>query len=291
MSTTSIEPSYGLCYASEPQLHESQGAQSWITRSANVVVVVSKLGAGTTLTREDNPDEYMLLLPPGVRARVSCPGQDVDAGAESLTLLPPGKTTIEVLDDGIITRVFSARARDLAALASNGHVYLKGAPPVAPLNDWPMPVGGYKIRNYILAGYSDPKIFGRLFRCRNLMINVFERKTERRDPRKLSPHAHADFEQISLALEGRFVHHLRTPWSADSLAWREDQHVEVGSPSTTVIPPNLIHTTQDIGDGVAWLVDIFGPPRMDFSAQPGVVRNAGEYPMPVDPQAPSITGA
>ena len=135
--------------------------------------------------------------------------------------------------------------------------------------------------NPLIADYTDPKIFGRIFRSTNLMINVLERKTERRDPRKLSPHSHADFEQISLALEGTFVHHLRTPWSADSLTWRADQHLEVGSPSALVIPTNVIHTTQDVAQGVAWLIDIFGPPRVDFSVQPGLVRNADEYPMPV----------
>lgn len=280
MSTQPIKPSYCLVYASEPHLKDVPGTQTWFTRSANVVVAISNVSAGTTLIREDNPDEYMLLLPPKVRARVQFEEQTVDADPETLTLLPPGKTTIQFLDDGIVTRVFSVRAKDLAALASNSQIYAAGIPSVAPMEDWPMPIDGYKIRNYKLSEYSDPKIFGRLFRSRNLMINVFERKTDRRDPRKLTPHSHADFEQISLALEGTFIHHLRAPWGADSSAWRADEHVEVHSPSTIVIPTNLIHTTQDIGEGVVWLVDIFGPPRMDFSLQPGVVRNEGEYPMP-----------
>lgn len=280
MNINPIEPSYCLVYASEPQQTDAHGTQTWITRSANVVVAISQVGPGAELEREDNPDEYLLLLPPGVRARIQSGSQCVDAGADTVTIVPPGQSRIEILDTGLITRVFSVRAADLAALASNGHVYAGGAPSVAPLEDWPMPLDGYKIRNYTLSDYTDPKIFGRLFRSRNLMINVFERKTDRRDPSKLTPHSHADFEQISLALEGTFIHHLRTPWAADSTAWRPDGHIEVHSPSTVVIPTNLIHTTQDIGDGVVWLVDIFGPPRMDFSSQPGVVRNAAEYPMP-----------
>lgn len=280
MSATSIEPSCGLYYVSEPQLNVA-GQKTWITRSANVVVVIAQVSAGTELSRDDNPDEYMLLLPPAMRARVQADGQTVEAAPETLTILPPGKTSITALDDGLVARVFSICAKDLAAQAENAAVYANGAPSVTPLENWPAPVGGFKIRNYKLADYTDPKIFGRLFRSTNLMINVFERKTERRDPRKLSPHSHADFEQISLALEGTFVHHLRTPWVPDSLTWRDDQHLEMGSPSALVIPTNVIHTTQDIGEGVAWLIDVFGPPRMDFSLQPGVVRNADEYPMPV----------
>lgn len=281
MSESVMPPSVGLYYDSAPQVvSESSGEQTWITRSANVVVVVSKVNAQTVLVRENNPDEYMLLLPAGVKAMVQSGDQRVEAKSDSLTILPPGASRIEILNAGTITRVFSVRAKDLADLASNAEVYKNGAASVDPLEDWPMPVGGYKIRSYDLPNYCDPKIFGRLFRSRNLMINVFEPKDERRDPGKLTPHSHANFEQISLALEGTFIHHLRTPWGPNSHIWEEDQHLEVHSPSTLVIPTNLIHTTQSTGAGVNWLVDVFGPPRLDFSSQPGVVRNADEYPMP-----------
>lgn len=279
MSAVTVEPSRGLYYATEPQVN-TEGQKSWITRSANVVVVVSQVAAGAELARSDNPDEYLLLLPPGVRAQVTAKGESLEAGPETLTIVPPGQSAIKLLDSGTVTRVFTVRAADLAAQAENAGVYANGAAGVAPLVDWPMPVGGYKLRNYTLAEYTDPKIFGRLFRSSNLMINVFERKTDRRDPRKMTPHSHGDFEQISLTLEGSFIHHLRTPWTPDSTTWRDDEHLHVDSPSTVVIPANLIHTTRDVGEGVAWLIDIFGPPRMDFSLQPGVVRNADEYPMP-----------
>jgi hypothetical protein len=42
----------------------------------------------------------------------------------------------------------------------------------------------------------------------------------------------------------------------------------------------VIHTTQDIGEGTTWLIDVFGPPRIDFSSRPGFVLNAADYPMP-----------
>lgn len=279
MTTITIDPSCGLYYSSAPQL-DAPEQKTWITRSANVVVAISQVMAGATLSRDDNPDEYMLLLPPDMRVKLSAGDKVTGAEPETLTILPPGKTTITALSDGLLTRIFTVRAEDIAVKAANANVYANGAPSVSPLVDWPTPIGGFKVRNYRLADYTDPKIFGRLFRSSNLMINVFERKTDRRDPRKLSPHSHANFEQISLAMEGTFIHHLRTPWTADSSIWREDQHLEMGSPSALVIPVNLVHTTQDVGDGVAWLVDVFGPPRMDFSSQPGVVRNADEYPMP-----------
>jgi hypothetical protein len=120
----------------------------------------------------------------------------------------------------------------------------------------------------------------RVFRSTNLMINIFLPWTTRRDERKLSPHSHENFEQMSLGLKGSFLHHLRYPWAPDKTRWRDDEHEHYDSPSVLVIPARVIHTTQDLGEGMTWLVDIFGPPRMDFSSKTGFVLNAAEYPMP-----------
>ena len=72
--------------------------------------------------------------------------------------------------------------------------------------------------------------------------------------------------------EGRFGR----PWTTNRRTWRADDHQACGSPSLTVIPPPAVHTSQTVGSGVNQLVDIFSPPRTDFSRQPGWVLNAGE---------------
>jgi hypothetical protein len=112
------------------------------------------------------------------------------------------------------------------------------------------------------------------------MVNVFQPWTTTRDECNLSPHFHEDFEQASLGLSGTFIHHIRYPWTSDKTAWREDEHEYHESPSVLVIPARAIHTSQNVGDAVARLVDVFAPPREDFSLKPGFVLNADEYPLP-----------
>ena len=271
-------------YAQDPQLTDSDGTRHWITRAANFLTVVSDAKKGAVLERRGNSDEYMLLLPPGTSATIEAKGETINAKGDSLTILPPGDSRIVMTSPGTVARVFSSKAADLAAKAVNAATYADGAPEVTPIAPWPDPIGGYKIRHYDLTAIASPDpspLKMRLFRSTNLMVNVFERWTKRRDDSKLSPHSHEDFEQISLGMMGGFEHHLRYPWGSNKGSWQTDEHERYDqSPSVLVIPPRVIHTSQDVGEGITWLIDVFGPPRMDFSSRPGFVLNAADYPMP-----------
>lgn len=274
--------SAGRAYEGRPQLTEA-GSRTFITRGANFVVAVSAVEPGAVLARADNPDEYMVLLG-DVAATIRAGGESIEAAPESLTIVPPGRSEVVAKGAGHLVRVLSNRAADLLAKAENAAAYADGAAEVAPLVPWPDPPGGFRLRNYRPLDYDRPDTNMRLFRCTNLMINVLTKRTAPRDVKKLSPHAHDDFEQGSLLLEGDYIHHLRYPWLPDMSQWRPDEHLEIGSPSVIVIPPRVVHTSRNVGDRRSWLIDIFAPPRVDFSRKPGLVLNADEYPMPAGTQ-------
>jgi mannose-6-phosphate isomerase-like protein (cupin superfamily) len=270
--------SAGRAYEAPPQLTET-GSRTWITRGANFVVAISEVERGAVLRRADNFDEYMVLLG-ALAATIRAGDETVEAAPESLTIVPPGPSEVTAKGAGHLVRVLSNRAADLLAQAENAAAYADGAPEVAPLAPWPDPPGGFRLRNYQPFDYHKADTNMRLFRCTNLMINVLTKRTAPRDVKKLSPHSHDDFEQASLLLEGEYIHHLRYPWVSDLSQWRPDEHMEIGSPSVIVIPPKVVHTSRNIGEKRSWLIDIFAPPRLDFSRKPGLVLNADDYPMP-----------
>ncbi len=270
-------------YCEQPQITDADGTKHWITRAANFVTVVTDAVEGAVLTRLGQADEYMAFVESG-SVVAEAGAERSESGADTLFILPPGDSRITMREAGRIVRVFSNKAVDLLAAAANAAIYADGAPEITPITAWPDPVGGFKLRTYRLEDFTSPDpspLKMRLFRSTNLMINLFEPWTKRRDPAKLSPHWHDDFEQMSLGLKGAFRHHLRYPWGPDMTKWVEDEHATYdASPTVLVIPAGAIHTTQDLGEGVTWLVDIFGPPRMDFSSKPGFVLNEADYPMP-----------
>lgn len=271
-----FDATYAHHYQTPPHLAEAQG--TWLTRGANFVIAVSKVVAGDVLARASNPDESIVFLP-DTGATIEAGNERITAAGETVTIVPPGASKVTAAGAGHVVRVFSARAQDLAAAAGNASQYAAGAPGVAPLAPWPDPPAGFKLRHYRVADFDKPDSQMRIFRSTNLMINVLKKRPVSRDVTKLSPHSHTDFEQGSLAIQGTYMHHMRWPWTPDMTTWKEDHHAEMASPSVLVIPPKVIHTSRNI-NGAGWLIDIFSPPRLDFSAKPGLVCNADEYPLP-----------
>lgn len=270
-----------------PQQSGEDGlSQTWITRGGNFAICVSQVEKGAVLESADNPEEYMIILPPdGVAITIEAGGETIEAAADSLTIVPPGPSRIKATAPGKVARIFSKATTDMMDLAVNAETYADGAPELAAPDLWPDPVDGFKLRHYPLAQYADPKgerIQPRVFRSTNMLVNVFAHYFTRRDTSALSPHWHDDFEQASLTLNGTWIHHIRYNWGADLSEWQPDDHTPMQTPSVMIIPARAIHTSRDVGeDGEeSSLYDIFCPPRMDFASKPGFVINEDEYPLP-----------
>ncbi len=270
-------------YEIDPR-NEDLACRSWYARGQNFLVVLSETAVGARLHRKGQPDEYMLLLErPQTAVRVSAKGEHIEVPGRSLVIVPPGDSVIDVPGGGRLVRIFSTRSPDLVSRCVNASSYAEPRSRIPPFEPWPEPTGGYRIRWYSLDVPAEEGRFGAIWRCTNLMVNVLGPIVGPRDSSRLSPHHHDDFEQGSLALQGSFMHHLRWPWTRDMAAWREDRHERCNSPSLCVIPPPAIHTTRWLDPDEHQLVDIFSPPRLDFSLQKDWVLNADEYPMPARP--------
>ncbi len=271
---------YGRFYQDPPQIVRN-GEKTWITRGQAFIIAYTEAEAGVVLVRDAQEDEYVVLAPDsGVSLEVTCTSGTHRMEGNSIGFAPPGRSEIKFLTRGSIIRMFSPKAADLTQQSSNAAAYASPDPNVAPFKAWPAPPDGFRFRQYSLDVPNEPGRFGRIFRCTTFMVNFLEPRVGLRDRKMVSPHHHDDFEQCSLALEGSFIHHLRWPWTTDMNVWREDEHAVCGSPSIIVIPPPAIHTTTSEDPGVNQLVDIFAPPRMDFSSKPGWVLNEKDYPMP-----------
>jgi hypothetical protein len=259
-----------------PDVVTPSGSEQWIVRGQNFVLIYSQPVQGDTLWQASLRSEQVVLLIDGSSAVD-------DVTGPAIVVLPPGENTVTSAGAGPIVQLIQSDETEWAAKASNADSYATPHPGVAPLDPWPEPVDGYRRRVYRMADVPDePGRFGRLFRTRAFMVNFLKPGNGPRDPHKLSPHFHADFEQCSLVVAGSYIHHIQTPWGTDATAWRPEDHARVGSPSVAVIPPPTVHTSQAIGYGTNHLIDIFAGPRADFSAKPGWVLNAAEYPAPQD---------
>ncbi|MDV6247385.1 cupin domain-containing protein [Rhodococcus opacus] len=261
---------------SEPDEVTEKGSKTWVFRSQNLAVLWTDAVAGDEFPRQQD-DEYVALLYSGsAQIRVAASHDSAEVTEDALVVIPPGASSIEALTDGPVIRLITTQ-NDVAATAQNAAAYTERDPQVADWQPWPDPVDGFRLRVYPLAQTPIAEgRFGRIFRTTNIMVNFLAEESAPRPPAKLSPHHHDDFEQISLAVTGDYLHHIRYPWGPDSTEWKPDEHTPVGSPSVAIIPPPTVHTSQGVGPAQQ-LIDIFSPPRQDFS-DAGWVLNAKDYP-------------
>ncbi|MGX8010080.1 hypothetical protein ACVDG8_014495 [Mesorhizobium sp. ORM8.1] len=271
---------YARFYEGPPQLSDAL-VRTWLVRGQNAVNAYSETKAGAQFERKGQVDEWVLLLPdPNVVAELVVGGRSHSLSGGTVTFVPPGDSSLTIVSGGRVVRFFTTLSLDLAELCVNARSYLEADPNIPPFQPWPTPADGFKVRSYSLDVADEPGRFGRIWRCTTFMVNYLAPIDGPRDITKLSPHHHDDFEQYSLALQGAFIHHMRWPWTPNMKMWRPDEGEFCGTPSVAVIPPPAIHTTRAVDSGVNQLVDVFSPPRIDFSQKPGWVLNASDYPLP-----------
>lgn len=263
------------------------GSRTWLLRAQNVLLAYTEAVPGERFVRRDDDEHLVLLVHPEATATVRADGDEAALQGLGMIAVPPGRSEVELPRGGAMVRLFEPDV-ELAARALNAEDYRRPHPRVAlavrsftaRASSDAAAVRG-RLRAYPVGGLEkSPERFGRILRSRSFMVNFLFPHEGPRDARALSPHHHDDFEQLSVAVSGEFVHHIRTPWLSDSTLWRDDVHARVGSPSAAVIPPPTVHTSEAVGAGLNQLLDVFAPPRADFSAKQGWVLNADDYAEP-----------
>lgn len=283
--STVMPASYGRYYH-DSAIDDDVNGRGWYTRGQNLIVHWIEANPGATFSRAAHVDEYMIVVPDDETPyEISANGESVRGEGHQLLIVPPGDSQISLPRGGRIARLFSTQSSDLNAKCANAAAYAQPDPSHPPFKPWPAPPAGYKLRQYELQrGERAPGQMGPMWRCTTLMVSFPPTSRRARDATKLSPHSHHDFDQCSLVFAGNYMHHLRWPWGNNKSDWREDEHVQVGAPSATIIPARVVHTSEAQAPGPEGnrMADIFSPPRLDFSLQQGLVKNADEYPMPED---------
>ncbi|MCW2781745.1 MAG: hypothetical protein JWR35_2194 [Marmoricola sp.] len=253
-----------------------RGSRCWAVRAQNFAVCLIDLVAGETLGPQGQDNEHLVLVSAGTVRITDVNNATVEVTAPSVVIVPPGGCALAAGSDGRVILISETEDETRPPMARNARDYITVDPLIASRGPRAASrVPGLRVHSMDEVA-DDPDRLGRIVRSSSLMVNWFPDQIKPRDGEMLSPHAHDDFEQCTITLAGTFAHHLRTPWTSRMSQWRADDHPRVDSPSITIIPPPLVHTTQGVEGDLFQLVDVFSPPRQDFLDQ-GWVLNADDY--------------
>jgi hypothetical protein len=249
------------------------GNRCWLMRAQNFTVEWIEFGDAGGAFEFESDCETLLL---GVRGTLQV--GEAQVPADAFGIVPAGRHAVRAQPGSACALIASQRGDIAGRRVINDASY---APPDARVDPTGRPFRrGEPTRQVqvltiaqIMASPEKPRL--KMLQTETLSINIVDYQGPR-DRKALSPHSHTNFEQGSLAVHGEFVHHLRAPWGSDANTWREDEHLRAPSPSLVVVPVELIHTTEGVGEGRHLLLDVFSPPRFDFIKN-GWVFNARDY--------------
>ncbi len=272
------ERGFAEFHAIDPELQEH--GRRWLVRAHNFSVEWIELQAGAKALAFESDFETLLIVARGALHVASTQASQVpsEVPSHAVAIVPAGRHLLSAPEGAEVALIASHRGDLARRRVLNAQACEPPDPRVAPTGRpfrRRVPLDGVRTMPVaaVMASPEKPRL--KMLQTETLSINLVE-YVGPRDRAELSPHSHADFEQGSLAIAGDFVHHLRVPWGADAHAWREDEHLRAGSPSVLVIPGGLVHTSEGVGAGRHFLVDVFSPPRADFIAN-GWVFNARDY--------------
>ena len=200
--------------------------------------------------------EHAVLVLDGATLQVTHDGQVASVDEPAVVIVPPGSSSLRITSAGTVIRVIAATtAPEVAMRCANKSEYEVDDTNVTGLRAVARPSGWAP--HSCVPDRRAPDRRG----TAGAHLPVLDRDGQRaagirrsaRDPSKLSPHHHDDFEQVSLQAVGDYVHHMRVPWTPDSTTWRDDEHSACQAPSVVVIPPPLVHTSQAVGAMRHWL--------------------------------------
>lgn len=271
------DPGFADFSSAEPELR--QGHLHWLARAQTFWVEWVEFGQGAGFAAE-SAHELLLIAPAAGLHVTPANGAAVEVTGHSVAILPPGRYLVSGEKGAIAVLLASDRPDVQGRPVLNAGDYVVADPRIQPTGTpWRrLAAGGIEVLpiSAIMASKDKPRL--KMLQTGTMSINIVEYDGPR-NRAELSPHSHSSFEQGSLAIAGDFVHHLRAPWGSDADQWRDDEHLQAPSPSLLVIPVEMIHTTEGVGGGHHFLVDIFSPPRTDFIGK-GWVFNAKDYEAP-----------
>lgn len=270
MTSTLSDLPHVVAFAGHPAA-VADGCTTRYARTFHFVVAWSEVTAGARLRHAAGRESFVVLPDAGVDLVAGA--SPIPAPARSICILPAGESTIVAHAAGTVIRLIEAAPADALAGAINARSYTQPRADLRPIGAPFRRIGPPAPRVYPLEAGSGGK--PQSFQTETMSCGWFEH-TGPQDPASVFPHAHVDFEEGSLMVEGTFVQHLRFPWGSDLREWRTDEHVRCGPGTLVVIPPKTLHVAEAVGPERHVLMNLFAPPRPDHLAK-GQIRNADEY--------------